>query len=473
MKRFKITEGVDTSVTVCGIQDCDGQAIAITDSVKGDTPEKIIVTLEATHTGINRNKVEYTAFGLQSSVDSWTKDYNKPVLLNHNTWSDPLGRVLNAEYKVSVIDASKYCIQLSLEITNKDAIERFLDGRYRTFSIGGYTDSAKCSICGKDQMKDGWCGHSRGRKYADKECYWTLGTMDYDEISVVNCPADPNAQTLDITIVESTEDGKDNKSGKDNTTPATPPVKDGNTGLHHADGIGFSELDGILGINGGEQPTTDDTGGDAQPQTDDTSGEGQPTTDGATGEQPATSAASNPTTDGADELQGLRDKISLLTADITVKDDLIASKDAEIVELNTKLADKDNELQTLKSQATVANEEISDHIKQNVSLARLAHKIMCQRAVDVQLALGVIKKEDKDALLKDYATYTTQKLEDLVNEQLSVERTPQKEQVKVDHPGASQVGDATVDESASGEKPGETTMEDYAKTVLEFFTSKM
>lgn len=454
MKRFKVTEDLDTDFAVSGIQDEAGQPLLVTDASKSTTlPSKIKVVLEATHTGINRNKVEYTSFGLENSVDSWTRDYHKPVLLNHDSHSDPLGRVVNAEYKQSVIDASKYCIQLTLEITNQAAIERFLDGRYRTFSIGGYTDSAKCSICGKDQMKDGWCGHSRGRKYDNKDCYWTLGQMDYDEISVVNCPADPKAQALSIDFV--------NVDGKGSDGVATEPVvtdeNEPTNGAHLTDGVGLPQLDGILGLDNG-----DDGSAQEPPVTDDT----EPTTPVEPPVEPTV------TDENVTDAQKLQDELDHLIADSILKDEMLLSKDSEINTLKETVTSKESECASLKEQLDAANEDVAGHVKQNVSLARLAHKIMCQRAVDVQVALGVVKEEDRMSLMADYATYTTTKLEDLVNGILSAPKTTDK--VKVQHPGASQVEDATVKEHASGNGEGAVhTLDEYADVVLGFFKSKM
>lgn len=447
MKRFKITEELETGVTVCGIQDENGQTLLVADAEGrrgSDLPSKIKVVLEATHTGVNLNRVEYTSFGLESSAASWTKDYQKPVLLNHNTYSDPLGRVVNAEYKQSVIDASKYCIQLTLEITNAAAIERFLDGRYRTFSIGGYADSAKCSICGKDQMKDGWCGHSRGRKYDNKECYWTLGQMSYDEVSVVNCPADPKAQTLTIEVVNT-----DGSKKTDGTEPIEEPVIDSSTGVepHISDGVDLPQLDGILGIEG-------DNVGEAEPQTDST--------------EPATEP--EVVVPVVDEVVGLQDEITRLTADLLLKDEAISAKESEIATLKETVTSKEAENANLKEQLDAANEDVAGHVKQNVGLARLAHKIMCQRAVDVQIALGAIKEEDRAGLMTEYSTYTTTKLEDLIKGLFDSHKTV--EHVKVTHPGLEQIEDGTVTERTSGADIA-PTLDEYADVVLGFLKSRM
>ena len=64
-------------------------------------------------------------------------------------------------------------------------------------------------------LKDEWCGHNRGMSYEDEEtgetkvCYWTVGAMEYKEVSVVNTPADNDgsvaAQITNISMVDGEE----------------------------------------------------------------------------------------------------------------------------------------------------------------------------------------------------------------------------------------------------------------------------
>ena len=202
--------------------DADNNAIKITDSAKPDViPSKLQIKVESTHSGVNKNYSNYLPDKMEASAHTWTRDYQKPVLMNHNSSgdcmkdaSDPIGRVVDYEFKRSVIDTQRHTILLTMDITDKAAIEKFLDGRYQTFSIGAFVDSITCSICNNDIMNDGFCGHHRGRKYekkykddADNEvtvketCIWTMGNFEYDEISVVNSPADPMAVALDIQVI--------------------------------------------------------------------------------------------------------------------------------------------------------------------------------------------------------------------------------------------------------------------------------
>ena len=463
--KLKIAEELDSQFSVGIITDSEGKSLSVhsqpfTDAEKGKLPKKIKVTLEATHTGINRNLVEYTHDGLAASVDSWTKDYNKPVLLNHDSHSDPLGRVVNAEYKQSIIDPSKNCIQLELEITNAAAIERFLDGRYKTFSIGGYSDSATCSVCGKDQMTDGWCGHFRGKKYGDKVCYWVLGRMDYVEVSVVNCPADHNAQAISLT------DENDNPIEGTSTTGS----EDSDTNMPHTDGDAgiLAQIDGIMGlgapegaqdpqkdgqepVNGGQEPQ-----GGEEPQKD----EGE---EPQGGEEPQKDDGQEPPQE--DE----KDKrIRELEAQLSEKDTTIAAKDEEITSVTAKLTVAESTCEDLRKQLDTANEENADLIKQNVAFAKHAHKTMCEAVADMQIALGEKQADERDSLVKEYSQYTSSKLADSIKT-LQSSAPKQRAIPVVPHPGASQIGDGTTTDSASKNDNGEVTIEDYAKAMVEYF----
>lgn len=442
--RMKITEDFTPGdFMVSGMNDENGNPIESRDSAAGTAlPSKLVVIVESTHTGVNRNKVEYTYNGLENSVGSWTDNYNKPVLLNHNPHSDNIGRVKNGEFCQSVIDSSKYCIKLTLEITNRDAIERFLDGRYKTFSIGGYTDSAKCSICGKDQITDGWCGHSRGRRYDGKEAYWTLGKMEYDEISVVNCPADVNAQAIDIKIVSDEPKGEDSLEDND----GQGAVKDM-----------YDDIDTLLGIGEQEDATTgEETGEEAT----------EPTDNG--GQEDSTTVVTN---DNVGD-----DRVELLEAAIAEKDLLISELQGEkqadqttISKLQGELETKDAENQDLTSKLQIAQDENQSFIRQNVEYAKFAHKVLCEKLADMQILVGARKSEERDELIKEYSVLTTKRINEMSDELMTA--TPRIiERASVKNP--SLVTDGESEESPNN-APQVKTLQDYEDAVSNYFRTKL
>lgn len=206
-------------------------------SKKDGTIKKLTVKIEATHSGIiNHNLWFYTPAGMRDGVGTFVSPYSKPVLTNHDVYSDALGRVLAAEYEAypeegksgldDSIDSVSYAdkikeftksemflndeykglghIMLTVEITDAEAISKLIDGRYLTVSISGDTEQAVCSICNKDRKdvqdedKDG-CEHYRGDVYDGETAYLIAGAMSFKEVSFVNTPADENAKVNSIS----------------------------------------------------------------------------------------------------------------------------------------------------------------------------------------------------------------------------------------------------------------------------------
>lgn len=198
--------------------------------------KKLTVKIEATHSGIiNQNKWFYTPAGMSDGAPSFTSPYSKPVLLNHDQQLTPLGRVLTSAYEgypiaddsglEDTIDSASYYkkikdftksetfgadgykglghIMLTVEVTDKDAIDKLIDGRYLTVSISGDTEQAVCSVCGVDgknlKDEDDRCGHWRGDMYDGEEAFLIAGSMSFKEVSFVNTPADENAQVNSIS----------------------------------------------------------------------------------------------------------------------------------------------------------------------------------------------------------------------------------------------------------------------------------
>lgn len=158
----------------------------------------LLVVAEALHSEPSKNWYNFTEPVLRSSVRTWTKDYKKPVLIHHNGLGECVGRVVEAKFGKSLIKPGLYTHIVTLDIIAPDAQAKVQDGRYKTVSMGCTTKAIKCSICGIDIMQEGWCGHTRGRKYKGKICMWNIEGPEYDEISFVNRPADPIAQIIDI-----------------------------------------------------------------------------------------------------------------------------------------------------------------------------------------------------------------------------------------------------------------------------------
>ena len=193
--------------------------------------EKRTLKLEtvATHSGKIINKRMYPGAHVKTGATSLYKNeagaaFGKPFLKNHDSHSEPIGRIVSAEYKHILHDAewntdfmnpSKQgsgFLQVTSHINDADAIEKFLDGRYSTVSISGDTNAAHCSVCSKQNGKmvdyksvfedtegsEHQCDHTMGQVYEiddnrSEKAYLITGELFYDEISQVNMPADDTA----------------------------------------------------------------------------------------------------------------------------------------------------------------------------------------------------------------------------------------------------------------------------------------
>lgn len=157
---------------------------------------KIITEIAAIHAGLTSNYNMYTAEALEASLNSWVAPYPRPIIMNHDEYSEPVGRVMGSTMAQEE-DGTRYVL-LQAAIIDPTAIEKVSDGRYLTGSVGGSAQSAKCSICGTDWAKENMdngmpCRHKRGSVYEGKLAYFELGELSFREYSFVNIPADQNS----------------------------------------------------------------------------------------------------------------------------------------------------------------------------------------------------------------------------------------------------------------------------------------
>jgi hypothetical protein len=110
--------------------------------------------------------------------------------------------IVSSMFTDSLLSDSSYRglghIELVANITDKNAVEKLLDGRYITGSIGASTDKAVCSICKSDWTKEGPCDHKPGAVYDSSKCFIIAGELVYDEYSFVNVPADKHSRVLEL-----------------------------------------------------------------------------------------------------------------------------------------------------------------------------------------------------------------------------------------------------------------------------------
>lgn len=161
----------------------------------------LVVELAAIHEGMTANFNHYSAAELKKSIESWTSPYPKPIIRNHDVYSEAVGRVMDARMDTEE-DGSPFVL-LQVAITDAEAIEKVGDERYLTGSVGGKAGQALCSVCGKDWANSSMfeaapCRHERGKVYKGKLAYFEMKDLSFKEYSFVNVPADQRSSVRSI-----------------------------------------------------------------------------------------------------------------------------------------------------------------------------------------------------------------------------------------------------------------------------------
>lgn len=184
------------------LPDTKSQLIDFKESFDYRENNKLIVEVAAIHAGLTSNYNMYPEYALKASLDSWVSPYPKPIILNHDQYSESIGRVMAA--KMDNEEDGTPFVRLQIAVLDPIAIEKVLDQRYLTGSVGGQATSAACSICGVDWAKEESrgempCRHRRGKIYEGKLAYLEVRELSFKEYSFVNMPADQNSGIRAIT----------------------------------------------------------------------------------------------------------------------------------------------------------------------------------------------------------------------------------------------------------------------------------
>ena len=188
-----------------GVSGVDFEEAEALEAVPGDV---LFVEQAAVHANrLSANLRFFTEECLRKSLSTWTKDYAKPILTNHNLESDPLGRVVSA----SVEKEGKHLFhKIMMGIIDYSAIQKVMDGRYNTGSVGGKGMHVVCSICGEDLVLGGLpvtrpCKHMIGETYKNKLAYMVYNDIEWREYSFVNVPADTLSKKISARYADADE----------------------------------------------------------------------------------------------------------------------------------------------------------------------------------------------------------------------------------------------------------------------------
>ena len=356
----------ESNITHMKAFDAEGNTIdlsTISDSDKEDKdklPKALDVTFEATHSGQNKNDVIYHSDSMEKDTATWRVPYAKPLIKNHDVHQEPLGRVIDALFRPAKLVQDRDCIEVTFRVTDQDAIQKFIDGRYRTMSIGGSVGHIQCNICGKDILKDGvfkFCGHWKGEVYNNQKSIWSCRDIEYKEGSIVNTPADVWAQVV-------------------NTKPASDTADNENVEATNMDNETLQDIDNLIGQDNSNEQGTEDA-------TDNT-------------ENSADNIATN--NDSTLDDEALKSQISALEAKVKELEDSLQVANDKVASLTTGLEVADNDAKTSRQQA--------------VKLAVLNKELMAKRISDRLVLSGELKVTDYDSKVKELLSKPAKELRD-------------------------------------------------------------
>lgn len=227
--------------------------IELIDSSIDPYKKGLIITYDLSHSSRRINNRIYSIRGQQNGIKSLLTPYPKPILQHHDIGRDPIGRFIGGKWEDLSNQAIRFFnnlgdfmqfkeamatenpeimyqamkkynllsnkdwpglgrMRVTAKITDKEAVEKFLDGRYITFSAGSTTDKHVCSICNSDWAENDICTHRHGKIYDGETCVFFTGDFKVLEGSVVNTPADDLSQ---IQSMEFLSDSNNDVSIKD------------------------------------------------------------------------------------------------------------------------------------------------------------------------------------------------------------------------------------------------------------------
>lgn len=209
------------------------------------TNKTMIVDFELSRAGKVINRRIYRPNGQRDNTHTWTDPYPKPILKQHDTDGEPLGRITEVHYESleteaidhlggigpylevkRAFDTSKAStiykvmrkynllgdkkwpglgrLVAKARIPDQDAIQKFHDQRYMTFSAGSHTDAYTCGLCDSEWHNGDICDHRPGSNDEDgNPAIFFTGSFLGREASVVNGPANDTSIVQSISFADS------------------------------------------------------------------------------------------------------------------------------------------------------------------------------------------------------------------------------------------------------------------------------
>lgn len=401
------------------------------------------VETEATHSGKNHNYCIYYEDSMEKDAESFINPFNKPMLKNHNSYSEPLGRIKQSWFGPSKLTDERSAIHLKTRVTDQDAIPKFLDGRYGTVSIGGSMGTVTCNICGKTILKDNkfkFCGHWRGETYKDQVCYWGARDIEYHEVSTVNSPADDFAQVVKVTVITDEDKDKNDDNNKEGDGDMGGTNSQSSQSSNDQRNKLVAMIDELLGKSTA-QATDANTSTDSATQAQDSNTNAEPT------------ANDNNTDDTAKQLEDANNKVKELEQQLAD-----ANKAKEEVE--AKLADAEK----AKEEAVQDSIAMKD---QCIELALANKKIIADQIIELEVSQKKLEDGKTSERQKELISQSMKDLQatlDSVKKNETSTTDSQRQTAQVQNPTLANAGEQnSIVTDANGNRVAEDSKAQKAK----------
>lgn len=469
----------------------------------------LIIEVAAIHEGLTGNYNYYGVEALEAALESWVSPYPKPIILNHDLNTEPIGRVMAAKMDQEE-DGSSF-VRLQIAITDPVAAQKVIDKRYLTGSVGGRAGKAVCSISGEDLAQETESGrpripkYKRGKVYKGKLAYIDMQDISFKEYSFVNQPADQKSgvrntkvkdgsasvtdsedwvakssafvlsmDTEDIFSIEenqsilkgmkkkesrptylqlkgaflsalavqemesdiniddsllSYEDSQKTKSEENSIMDDVTKEED-----ILAVATGLSEDLSNITSNASEQETVEEAEveSDVQPEASESEVEEDAATDSEVSEEEPEGEtdpvaeeveqqeeAEESSADDSEEAdvqsvdsENAGEPEEASTEAPNAEEDEVQEATAEDSDLTTNESSDEQDLEQLKAQTALLEEQVSSLKDENAKLRGALHMTLVERVVDTKIALGIESSDDREALIGEHSSRTASSLAD-------------------------------------------------------------
>lgn len=383
---------------------------AKTQESSGAKKVKLQVSIEAIHEIITKNKIFYGAERLRGDASfvkngkvmptgqySWTRPYNKPMLINHNRYAKPLGRAIDAQY-LDKTQAGIPGIEVLVELTDAEAIEMTQDSRYLTVSIGADTDALYCSICNSNILDpNSSCNHWKGEIYDGKECYFSVGNLWFNELSFVNMPADENARVIFHKQVPT----KESKEGTDEIF-----VLDDNTKKLRLVSVSEETQESNPGEEENNLDNIDATNKDQVI-------EGNQETPEDNNDQKETIVESGEENLEIKKVKEHYDSVLKSIKELLISEGVIENSDPANEEIaSASESEMQEKLSSLEAELSKLKEDNNALINKNIELQKLVRDSIIEKIIEAKISLGYVDESQVEEETEAYQTRSEESLKD-------------------------------------------------------------